>query len=148
MALTTSSAIKQYLEGPLAMGGAALGLSVYQDQAPENTAKPYITVDEAVAIVPDKLEDGAASTVREHVTVHLWMAWKDLLASPNKRLEDPTLAGKIARALQGTRLLASGTGAPPTTVYAVLVKNIGPRLLERDANVVHVPLWVEVWRAL
>jgi len=147
MALTTSGAIKAYLEGPTAMGGANLGISVYQDQAPEGIAKPYITVDEAVAVVPDGLEDGAASTVREHVTVHLWMSWKDLAVSPNRRLEDPTLAGKILKALQGSRLLSSGSGAPPTTVYAVLVHSTGPRLLEREENIVHHPLWVEVWRA-
>jgi hypothetical protein len=147
VALTTSSAIKAYLEAPVGMGGAGLGLSVYQDQAPENLPKPYITVDEAVAIIPDKLEDGAASTVQEHVTVHLWMSWKNLTAVGNPRLEDPTLAGKIAKALQGSRLLTSGTGAPPTTTYTVLVHSVGPRILERDANVVHVPLWCEVWRA-
>ena len=148
MALTTSSAIKAYLEGPGAMGGANLGIPAYQDQAPENAVKPYITIDEAVTIVPDSLEDGGATTVKEHVTVHLWMAWKDLTVAPNRRLEDPTLVGKILKALQGSRLLTSGSGAPPTTVYAVLVHSTGPRLLEREENIVHHPIWCEVWRTV
>jgi hypothetical protein len=142
LALTTSGAIKAFVEAQ------SLGISVYQDQAPESAVKPYVTVDEAVAIVPDKLEDGAASTVQEHVTVTVWMSWKTLTTPGTPRAEDPTLAGKIAKALHGSRLLTSGTGAPPTTTYGVIVHSIGPRLLERDANVVRVPIWAEVWRVL
>jgi len=153
MALTTSSALKQFIEQQ------GLSLSVYQDQAPDgtllitpNTAaglpSPYVTVDEALPVIPDQLEDGVATTVKEHVTVHVWMAWKNLLAPNTPRMEDPALAGKIAKALHGSRLLTSGSGAPPTTVYGVLVHSIGPRILERDENVVHVPIWVEVWRNL
>jgi hypothetical protein len=145
MAASTSGALKQFLEGPLAMGGAAIGVPVYRDQAPDLALKPYLTVSEAVAIVPDKLEDGAASTVKEHVTIDVWMQWKD---DNGVLTESYTLPGAVAKALQGSRLLASGSGAPPTTVYGVIVHNVGPRLLERDERIVHVPIWLEIWRAL
>lgn len=154
MAASTSGALKQFLEGPLAMGGANLGVSVYRDQAPDRTAKPYLTVSEAFAVVPDLLEDGMATTVREHVTIDVWMDWKNLGATavngvnPGGILESYTLPTAVAKALQGSKLLTSGSGAPPTTVYGVLVHSIGPRIVERDENIVHVPLWVEVWRVL
>ena len=159
MALTTSGAIKAFLEGPTAQGGAGLtsgldasgqprGVPVYQDQAPENMAKPYVVVDEAIVITPDALEDGAASTGREHVTLTVWMDWKKLQVAGTPRAEDPTLAGKVAKALQGSRLLPTGTGAPPTLTYGVLIHSVGPRILDRDANVVRVPIWVELWRAI
>ena len=147
MALTTSGAIKAYLEGPLAMGGAQLGITVFQDQAPDNRAKPYIVI-EPLVVTPDALEDGGAATVREHLTVTVWMDWKNLNATGTPRAEDPTLADRVVKALEGSRLMTQGTGVPPTKVYGVLIHSSGPRILERDANVVHVPIWVEVWRAL
>jgi hypothetical protein len=146
VAASTSGALKQFLDGQ------SLGISVYRDQAPDGTPKPYLTVSEAVAIVPDKLEDGAPSTVKEHVTVDVWMDWKNIGSTvlngvnPGGILESYALPGAIAKALQGSRLLPSGTGAPPTTVYAAIVRSIGPRLVERDENLVHIPIWVELWR--
>jgi len=148
MAASTSGALKQFLEGQ------GLGISVFRDQAPDGTSKPYLTVSEAVAVVPDKLEDAAASTARERATVDIWMDWKNLGASivngvnPGGILESYALPGAVAKALQGSRLLTSGSGAPPTTVYGVLVHNVGPRLVERDENIVHVPISVEIWRNL
>lgn len=129
-------------------------MSVYRDQAPssltliaaDGTASPYLTVSEAITVVPDKLEDAAASTVREHATVDIWMPWKNLVSGI--LLESYTLPAAVSKALQGSRLLTSGTGKPATTVYAVLVHSVGPRIVEIDDNVVHVPIWVEVWRAL
>src|SRR5207237_7580588 len=96
---------------------------------------------------------GAASTVTEHATVDVWMAWKNLTANtvngvgPGGLFESYTLPSVVMKALQGSRLMRSGSGAPPTTVYATLVRNAGPRLLEQDENIVHVPIAVEVWRA-
>ncbi len=148
MAASTSGALKAFLEAQ------NLNISVYRDQAPANTKPPYLSVDEAVAIVPDKLQDGAASTVREHVTVHLWMAWKDLpgmfgfVTGSGALLESLTLPGAVVKALEGSRLQQSGSGVPPTTVYGVKVMSAGPRMLEIDDNVVHVPIWIEIWRAL
>lgn len=154
MAASTSGAVKAYLEGPTAMGGAQIGVPVYRDQAPANAQLPYLVVSEAQTIVPDTLEDGVASTVREHITVDVWMAWKNLTTAPINNvapggvLESYALPGAVGRALQGSRLLGSGNGAPPTTVYAALVHNIGPRIVAQDENVVHVPMWVEILRNL
>lgn len=147
MSASTSGALKQYLEAQ------NLGVSVFRDQAPDGTKKPYLTVSEAVAIVPDKLEDGAASTAQEHVTIDIWMDWKNLGATivngvaPGGILESYTLPRAVLKALQGSRLLTSGSGAPPTRTYGVIVHG-GPRLLERDENIVHWPIWASVWAEL
>lgn len=144
MSASSSGAVKAFLETQ------NLGISVYRDEAPSNldrsVTNAYLTVSEAVAIAPDKLEDGAASTVKEHVTVDVWMQWKDPVS--RKLTESYTLPGAVAKALHGSRLLQSGPNVPATTTYAVLVRNVGPRLVEVDENVVHVPIWVEIYRAL
>ena len=74
------------------------------------------------------------------------MQWKEGIKGA--LTESYTLPSAVAKALQGCRLLTSGTGVPPTKVYAVLVRNIGPRLLMQDDFIVKVPLWVEIYRAL
>lgn len=135
MAASTSGALKAFIEAQ------GLNISVYRDRAPVNQALPYITVSEAVAIIPDQLEDGAASTVREEATVDVWMAWKDKTAGTIA--ESYTLPGAVAKALQGQPLPAA-----PTRAYAVIVHRVGPRLVDEEENVVHVPIQVEVWRAL
>lgn len=133
-AASTSGAIKQFLEAQ------GLGISVYRDRAPQGAAPPYVTVSEAVAITPDVLEDGAASTVREEVTVDVWMPWR---TSTGGIAESYTLPGAVAKALQGQALPAA-----PTRAYAVIVHRVGPRLPDEEENVVHVPIQADVWRAL
>lgn len=134
LAASTSGALKQFIEAQ------GLGVSVYRDRAPQGVLPPYVTVSEAVAITPDVLEDGAASTVREEATVDVWMPWR---TSTGSVAESYTLPGAVAKALQGQPLPAA-----PTHAYAVIVHRVGPRLPDEEENLVHVPIQVEVWRAL
>lgn len=102
---------------------------------------PYITVDEAIAIIPDKLEDSQATTGRETASVDVWMPWKD--RRTGSVAESYALPMAVARALQGQPLPAA-----PTRAYAVIVHRVGPRLVEEEENLVHMPIEVEVWREL
>ena len=135
MAASTSGALKAQIE--------SLGLSIraYRDRAPEGTKLPYVSIDEAVAVVPDKLEDGQATTGKETVTIHVFMSWKD--PSTGAVLESYSLPGAIIRGLQGV-----GLQAGPTRSYAVIVQREGPRIVEEETNIVHVPISAVVWRTL
>lgn len=135
MAASTSGALKALIES------LGLNISVYRDRAPEGRALPYITVEEAIAIIPDKLEDGQASTVKETVSIDVWMQWKN--RANGQLAESYTLPYDIARALQGSAL-----GTAPSRAYAVIVHRIGPRLVEEEENLVHMPIEAEVWRVL
>lgn len=116
-------------------------MSVYRDRAPEGSTPPYITVDEAIAIIPDKLEDSQATTGRETVSVDVWMPWKD--RKTGAVAETYTLPMAVMRGLHGQPLPAA-----PTRVYAVIVHRVGPRLVEEEQNLVHVPIEAELWRVL
>lgn len=131
---TVGGAIKVLLENQ----SPSLGISVYRDRAPKNQAPPYVTVNDLLAVVPDGLEDGVAGTVRETVTVDLWMNWKNV--SSGASAESYTLPGAIFRAMHGARLSTS-----PTLVYALLVEQ-GPRLVDEEENNVLVPFTVRVLR--
>jgi hypothetical protein len=135
---STAGALKAFLEAQ------SLGIAVYRDQAPENQALPYVIVNEAVAMTPDALEDGASGTVREEVTVDVWMAWKDV--TTGLRTESYTLPSAVARVLQGARLNVIGTAV----VYAVVVIMVGPRIvtMEDIPATVHVPIQADVMRVL
>lgn len=135
MAATTAGALKAFIEG------LGLSISVYRDRAPTNLAPPYVTVEEALAVIPDGLEDDAYSTGVETATVHVWMSWKN--TTTGALAESQTLVRDIVRGLQGQSLPAA-----PTRVYAVLVRHEGPRMVDEEENVVHVPITVELMRAL
>lgn len=135
MAASTSGALKAAIEG------FGLSVSVYRDRAPEKTALPYVTIDEAVAIVPDKLEDGQATTGKETVTIHCWMQWKN--PASGAVTENYSLPGAIIRGLQG-----NGLTAAPTRAYAVTIQREGPRLVEEEENLVHIPISAVIWRTL
>src|SRR5207253_7625653 len=109
MAASTAGALKALIES------LGLSVSVYRDRAPEKTAPPYVTVSEAVAIVTDKLEDGAVSTGKETVSIDVWMTWKN--KTTGAITEPYTLPGAILRGIQGKSL-----GSTPTRGYTVLVK--------------------------
>lgn len=135
MAASTSGALKAAIEG------LGLNISAYRDRAPEGASQPYVTIDEAVAIVPDQLEDGSASTARETVTIHVWMQWKNTVTGV--LAESYTLPGAIVAGLQGRGLTQA-----PTRAYAVLIDREGPRAVEEEENTVHVPITAVVWRSL
>ena len=136
MSASSSGALKAFIEAQ------GLNISVYRDEAPVNTLYPYITVQEAIAMTPDALEDGGAGTVREEVQIDVWMDWKNL--TTGGRLESYTLPTDVARKLEGARLAVIGTG----TVYAVTVALVGPRIVDRESNNVHVPIQASVHRVL
>ncbi len=98
-------------------------------------------MSEAVAVVPDKLEDSTATTCRETATVDVWMQWKN--PATGALTESYTLPGAIQRGLQGNPL-----NAAPTRVYAVIARRLGPRMVEELENLVHTPISVELWRVL
>lgn len=135
MAASTSGALKALIES------LGLNISVYRDRAPEGRALPYVTVDEAIAIIPDKLEDGQSTTVRETVSIDVWMQWKN--RANGQLAESYTLPYDIARALQGSPL-----DTTPSRAYTVIIHRIGPRLVEEEENLVHMPIEAEVWRVL
>lgn len=135
MAATTSGAIKAYLEAQ------GLGVAVYRDAAPADTALPHITVREGLIVVPDldgAYDTGVSHTVIEDVQVDLWQTWRDGNGRP---AEDYALPGALTRALR-----AAGLTAAPTRVYGVTVLS-AVRLLEDDENVVHHAVTVRVRRA-
>jgi len=143
LSATTSGAIKAFLEAQ------GLGVTVYADKAPVNTrlvkadgtASPYVVVHEGIAVVPDKLEDGAASTAVEQIQVEVWMPIRNLQSGA--RLESTTLAQAVAARLIGSRLATA-----PKVVYGTLVTLIGPRLVTDEDNVVRVPITAEIYRVL
>lgn len=139
MSASTSGALKSFLEAQ------GLGVSVYRDQASSSATRPYLTVSEAVAVIPDPLEDGMATTGIEEASVDLWMDWKDPVAGTLK--ESYTLPGAIVRALQGARLATA-----PTLVYGVLVRRAGPRIVEMEENsgggIVHFVIQLDIRRNL
>jgi galactitol-specific phosphotransferase system IIC component len=135
MAASSAGALKAFIEG------LGLGISVYRDRAPEKTALPYVSIAEAVAVVPDLLEDGLVSTGRETVTIDVWMTWKNKMTGAIA--EAYALPGAILRGLHGRSLPAS-----PTHTYAVIIQRMGPRLVEEETNLVHCPLTAVLWREL
>lgn len=141
MAASTTGALKAFLEAQ------SLGISVYRDQAPAGTARPYLTVNEAVAITMDPLEDGAASTLIEEATVDIWMDWKN--PTTGQLSESYTLPAAVIRAIHGARLASIGT--PAQVVYGVMVRRAGPRIVEMEENagsgIVHYVVQLDIFRA-
>lgn len=144
MAATTSGAVKARVEA------AGLGLSAYRDGAPSvqgpdgpvpSVPLPYVTVDEAVALIPDRdgtFDPDTLHTVEEMVTVHLWQRWRD--GNGKTGPEDYGLASALVRVLHGTTLVPC-----PGQVFGVQVRGRA-RLLEEKENVVHDALTVIVRR--
>lgn len=131
MAATTAGAIKARLES------LSLGLPVFRDRAPDGHALPYITVSEAISVVPDGQHDD--DTVVELAQVDLWQPWKNTAGAV---VESYSLPGAVLTGLRGASLPAA-----PTHVYGVGVDS-SVRLLEADRNVVHQALTVRIRRAL
>jgi hypothetical protein len=136
MPATTANALKSLVEG------LGLGLSAFRDGGSESAVLPYVTIMEQIALVPDALEDGAASTVLETAQVDLWQAWRSPAVTGDV-VEDYTLAPALEKGLHGARLALIGTAV----TYAVLVRG-AIRTLEREENVVHTALTVEIFRQL
>lgn len=108
MAATTAGAIKAKLEG------LSLSVPVFRDKAPDGHTLPYITITEAISIVPDGNYDD--TTLIELAQVDVWQAWKDAAGAV---IESYTLPGAVFAGLSGTSLPAA-----PTHVYGVTVDSM------------------------
>lgn len=134
IAASTSGAVKALIET------LGLSLSAYRDRPPEDTAKPYVTIQEGIAITPDLSGDnGQNPTVRETVQVSLWQASR---SAANLVTESYTLADSLYLGLHGARLSAA-----PKRVYGCKVRS-SVRLLERDASTVQTVYTLELSRVL
>jgi hypothetical protein len=133
---TTAGALKSKIES------LGLSISAYRDQAPEGTALPYVEISEAIAVVPDALEDGAASTGKETVSINVWQKYKTTPGG-NVLAESPTLPGAIVRGIHGQTLATA-----PTRAYAVIVHHLGPRLIEEEPNITQTVIQATIWRVL
>lgn len=137
MAASTAGALKSLIEA----GG--LSLAAYRDAAPERAGLPYVTVREAIAVVPSASNArydraGTAPTGRETAQVSLWQRWRD--PATGTVAESYTLPDALAELLDGAQLTAS-----PKHVWGVhLVSSI--RLLEVDENLVQTAITIEIVR--
>lgn len=144
MAATTSGALKVLIES------LGLGLSAYQDRAPQEKVRPYVEITEDNPTIPDQLEDGGPGTAVETVFVDLFQDWKDRTpTSPTygNIIENRTLAPALKRGIHGQRLQSIGTFPNAVVVYQVLLRH-SVRLLEEEGNAVHHALTLEVFRQL
>lgn len=129
-----------------------LGLAAYRGGPSKKdppVPRPYVTIDEEIALVPDPLEDGATGTGVETLQVNLWQDWRDLTVSATEGnlKENYALAPALKRGIHGQRLQSIGTFPNVAVVYMALVRH-SIRILEEDNNVVHHALTVEVFRQL
>lgn len=140
MAQTSGGALKVLIES------LGLGLTANRDRPSQGAARPYVTIEEEIALVPDPLEDGGPSTAVETVQVDLWQDFRDLVTtSPTygNLKENYALAPSLKRGLHGARLQPLGTAI----VYMALVRHT-VRSLEEADNVVHHAITLEVFRQL
>jgi hypothetical protein len=136
LAQTISDALADYI------ATLPLGLLVKRDGVSDDAQKPYVTIDEAIAVTPDGFGDGGVGeTCTEQVQVNLWEDWKD---EDDYIAESPTLASALARGLHGAKIDQYVTG---TRVYGVRVIS-RRRLLEPATNTVHTPITANVRREL
>lgn len=135
MAVSTSGALKAQIES------LGLKLTVYRDRAPEGTATPYVVVNEALATIPDKLEDGGTSTGKETVSIDVWQQWKD--PATGSLTENRTLSDSIVRGIHACNLTQA-----PTRAYSVLVKSTRRLPPEEEMNLTHSNITAVVWRVL
>lgn len=136
MADSLGSAVKQHLE---ALG---LGIPVFGRRAPKGTARPYITVEDQVSLVPEPAFpqfDDPEGHVRELVRVGVWQDERD---AQGQKVEDRGIADRVVLGLKGGRL-----DAAPFPVAGVTV--IGaPRVPDPDPNIVHHAITIAVSRTL
>lgn len=135
MAATTSGALKALIES------LGLGLAAYRDDAPEGQAKPYATIREQIAVLPD--ESGTpwdSPGVRETAQVDLWQQWRD--PATQAVTESYSLPRALMLGLHGATL----NGHPQHT-YGLIARSM-LRLPEEENNIVHHAITVELVRDL
>jgi hypothetical protein len=132
LSATTAGALKALIES------LGLSISAYHSQAPPGAKRPYITIDDEIALVADPLADGRADTGVETAQVDIWQDWKD---ASGAIVEIRTLAPAVRRGVDGAQLAAIGT----SHAYICIFKH-SLRQVEAEENIVHHALTVEVWR--
>ena len=118
MAANTANAIKAYLEAQ------GLGVSVYRDLQPPDTALPFITVFENIGMAPEPAFnsfDDSEKHVRELVQVDVWQMWRD---TTGEIQESYTLPDAVVKALMGARLSAGPTHVAGVNVVG-MVRTLG-----------------------
>lgn len=134
MAANTANAIKVLIEN------SGLGIAAYSDGADQFEQLPYITITEAIAVVPDGRSDGGdGESCTEEVQVDVWERWKD---EDDVVVESPTLIHDVVRLLHGAQL-----DQAPRRVYGVTVIN-RRRLLEPAKSLVHHAITANVHRLI
>jgi hypothetical protein len=161
LAATTRTALKAFIEQ------LGLGLTAYQDEAPQGQVPPYVVILGPISSVPDKLEDGgtllaggtlpaaalrptgSSQTVTDLFQVDLWQQWRNpgatdpmhiAGAADRAVLEDYALPEHLYWAIHGARLPSA-----PQIVYGCILRGY-PRLFERDNNRIHHAGTIAVYR--
>lgn len=137
MSATTAGALKTLIEA------AGLSLAAYRDEAPDASTLPYVTIAEAISVVPtDSFNafDDSQGHVTEQAQVDLWQQWHN--PSTGVLSESYTLPDALTKALSG-----AGLSAARTSVQGVRVLSVR-RLTESDSDLVHHAITVEVKRTL
>ncbi|MBK9181413.1 MAG: hypothetical protein IPM45_18025 [Acidimicrobiales bacterium] len=135
MATTTAGALKA------AIDAALVGCPVYRDAAPEAAALPYVVVHEGISIVPALSGDHEADpVVSEQAQIDVWQRWRD--PTTNAPAENVALPRAVARAVHAARLSAH----PQHAWGSRLAGSV--RFVERDTNLVHHALTVDITRDL
>jgi hypothetical protein len=164
LSANTRTALKAFIE---ALGFA--GLAAFQDEAAQGAVRPYVVIIGPIGFTPGPMEDGGTllaiggaqaaaarpvgspQTVKELMQVDLWQTWRNPPApdpqhvvgpADHALLEDASLPEKLYAALHGARLPTA-----PQLVYACVGRGM-QRLFERETNLVHHALTVEVNRLM
>lgn len=137
MSASTAGALKALLEG------ASLGVAIYRDRAPEAAALPFITISEAISVVPDRAFnqfDDPEGHVVEEAQLDVWQTWRN--STTGTMVENYTLPDRVVKAAKGAALPTA-----PTAVAGLRVLG-RVRRFEEDANLVHDIVTVELRRTL
>lgn len=137
MAASSAGAIKAYIES------LGLGVPAYRDDRPEGQEVPYIAISEDISTVPDggwNAHDDPEGHVTELVQVDYYQRRRNPVTGVVA--ESYTVPDALMKALHGCRL----PGAPKAVSGCLVVGRV--RLLERENNIVHTALTVEVRRVL
>lgn len=138
MALTTSGALKAYVEG------LGLSLAAYRDVAPVSAALPYVTIHESLAITPETLHGPDIATVGvELAQVDVWYNLR--APSGGAAADNPSTVASLVRSLQGASI--PQFGSPLKMVYGCLVRNV-VRLVELQHDLIHYSVTLHIWREL
>lgn len=138
MSASSAGAIKALLES------AGLSIAVYRDQQPAQERLPYVTVLDAISVIPDPAfnqHDDDLGHVIEQAQVDLWERWRD---ENETFLASNELPDAIAQAFRGARFTD-----PPTQVIGIRLLQ-GPIRLPPDpqTRILHTTFLVEIRRTL